>query len=191
MMYFLKNWKKNTCRYHYLQLCTKNLNDMIYSSCDCIDNYGSFFDLLLLPPPLKNPKNQTFEKMKKIVEYLIISHMCTKNHNHMRYGFWDMECDRHNFLPYWAIFCSFTPLLTLLIKIWKKSKKFLVILSFYTCVPQMMIIWCMVPEIWSVTDRYFLTFWGIFCPFTPLSIRKIKILKTQKKFLEKFTIRFY
>ena len=27
----------------------------------------------------------------------------------------------------------------------------------------------MVPEIWSMTDRIFLSFWTIFCPFAPLS----------------------
>ena len=37
----------------------------------------------------------------------------------------------------------------------KKKNKLLEILSFYTCVPQMMIIWCIVPEIWSATDKIF------------------------------------
>ena len=37
-------------------------------------------------------------------------------------------------------------------------------LSFYTCVPHMMIIWSMVPEIWSATDRMFCHF-GPFLPF--------------------------
>ena len=43
---------------------------------------------------LKNPKNQTFEKMKKIAGDIIILHMCTKNHNHMRYSSWDTKWDR-------------------------------------------------------------------------------------------------
>ena len=37
----------------------------------------------------------------------------------------------------------------------------------------MMIIWCMFPEISGITER-------IFCPFTPLTTRKIKILKNEK-----------
>ena len=46
----------------------------------------------------------------------------------------------------------------------------------------MTIIWCMVPEIWSVTDgERFLSFGTIFCLFTPLKTRKIKILKKWKK----------
>ena len=31
--------------------------------------------------------------MKKIAGDIIILHMCTKNHNHMRYSSWDMEWD--------------------------------------------------------------------------------------------------
>ena len=45
----------------------------------------------------------------------------------------------------------------------------------------MTIIWCMVPEIWSATDRIFSYFWPFFCPFTPLKTQKIKILKKMKK----------
>ena len=36
---------------------------------------------------------------------------------------WAMECDRHNSLSFWTIFCAFTPLTTLKIKTWKKRKK--------------------------------------------------------------------
>ena len=65
-------------------------------------------------------------------------------------------------------------------KFWNE-KKGLVILS--QCVPQMKIIWCMVPEIWSTTQNFF-SFWTIFCPFTPLTPQKIKILKKWKKRLK-------
>ena len=161
---------------------------------------------------LKNQKNQTFEKMKTFAGDIIILHMCTKNHNHMRYSSWDTKWDGIfcHFGPYFAfltpsppkpnnlqnqnlkknekniyrchhfklvlqkntiiwfmltqiwsscidiiflsfqvIFCFFVPLLTPKIKIWKKCKKYQNILSFYTCVPLINIIWCMVPEIWS------------------------------------------
>ena len=66
-----------------------------------------------------NLGNQNFEKMKKTSGDVIILHMCTKN-RHMMYASWDMECDRHNFLSFWAIFLPFKPLLTPKIKIWKK-----------------------------------------------------------------------
>ena len=44
---------------------------------------------------LKNPKNQNFEKMNKASEDIIISHLCTKNHDRMMYAYSDMECGRH------------------------------------------------------------------------------------------------
>ena len=39
----------------------------------------------------------------------------------------------------------------------------------------------MVPEILSVMDRIFLSFWTICCPFTPLTIQKIKNFEKMKK----------
>ena len=78
------------------------------------------------------------------------------------------------FLLFQAIFCFFAPLLTQKIKIWKKCKRTLDILSFYTCVPLIRIIWCMVPEIWSSTGRMFFWSYAIFCPFTPLKNENIK-----------------
>ena len=49
-------------------------------------------------------------------------------------------------------------------------------------------LWCMVPEISSVTNNFFVSFWTIFCPFNPLKTPKIKVLEEWKKFLE---ISFY
>ena len=54
--------------------------------------------------------------------YFFILHRHTINDNHITYDSWDMECDRQNFLSFWIIFCSFTPL-TQKIKILKKWKK--------------------------------------------------------------------
>ena len=50
---------------------------------------------------LKNPKYQNFEKWKKFAGDIIILHMGTKNHNHMRHSSWDTEWDI--FLSFWAI----------------------------------------------------------------------------------------
>ena len=46
-----------------------------------------------------------------------------------------------------------------------KKKNHLEILSFYTCVPWMKIIWCMVPEIWSATNDF--SHFGSFLSFYP------------------------
>ena len=59
----------------------------------------------------------------------------------------------------------------------EKMKKHLEILSFYKCAPEMIIIRCMVLEIWSVTENFFLSFWTAFGPSTTRRTRKIKILK--------------
>ena len=109
------------------------------------------------------------------------------------YDSWDMENNRQNFLSPWTIFCPFTPRPSLLTtqkvntfwEIEKKQtkKKHLEILSFYKSEPYMTIIWCMVSEIWSETDRFFVVL-DHFLSFYPLKICKIKILKKWTKSLE-------
>ena len=92
--------------------------------------------------------------------------MCTTNEDHMIYGSWNIRCNRQKFWTFWAIFCSFSPLTTWKIKI-LTLKKDTWRYHFYIFAPKMTVIWCMVPEIWSVTD-IFSSFWTVFCPFTPL-----------------------
>ena len=46
-----------------------------------------------------------------------------------------------------------------------KKKKHLQI-SFYSSVPHVTVVWCMIPEIWSLTDRIFCHF-GLFFAFLP------------------------
>ena len=62
-------------------------------------DFLSFWTIFLSCYPPNKLKNQNFEKMKKISGDFIILHMCTKNHDHMMYASWDMECNRHNFFP--------------------------------------------------------------------------------------------
>ena len=149
-------------------MCTINDNHIMYGSWDMRHDrhischYGLFFAILRA----NNLKNQNFEKLKKTPEDITILHMCTINDNQMKYGSSDVECNRQIFLSFWTIFCPFTPVTTQNIKI-LKTFNCLEILPFYTCVPQITIIWCMVPEISSMTDRTFFSFWTIFCPFTP------------------------
>ena len=89
------------------------------------------------------------------------------------HGSWDMECGGQNFL-FWTIFSPFTLLTT---------PKPLQILSFYKCVTQMKIRWCMVPQTWSAKDRIFVIL-DHFLPFYPKTTWKIKILKKWKNSLE-------
>ena len=94
--------------------------------------------------------------------FLSFLHLCITSVNHIIYSSWYRERDRQNFLSFWAIFCPFLSLTTQKMKILKKrkKKKHLEKRSFYTCAPQMTIIWCMVPRIWSAADK-------IFCHFGP------------------------
>ena len=46
----------------------------------------------------------------------------------------------------------------------------------------------MLPEIWNTTDITFLSFWAIFCYFTILRSKKVKILKKTKKIPGDITI---
>ena len=139
----LTTWKikilklKKTPGHIILDISTINDNQMMYGSWDMEGNRHNFVILdCFLPfyPPM-DPENQNFEKMKKTPEDIIILHKCTINDNHMMYGSWDMKRDRQNFLSFWTVFCLFTPLTTQKIKILKKWKKHLEILSFYTSVP--------------------------------------------------------
>ena len=99
----------------------------------------------LLPAPPMDPGNQNFEKKwKKHLEIFIILKMCTINDNHMMHGSQDIEHDRENFLSLWTIFCPLTP---------KTTQKIL---------PKMTIMWCMVPEIWSMMSRTFCHFGPFF-----------------------------
>ena len=159
---------KNCSRYHqFTHMCTKNHNHMRYSSWytewdRIFCHFGPFFD----PLPPNNPENQNFEKMKKASGYVIILNLCNKNTI-----IWCMLTQTWSVTD--IIFCHFRPFFALLPHYWTRKSKFgknvkkhLETLSFYTCVPLIKIIWCMVPEIWSATDRISLSSWAIFCPFT-------------------------
>ena len=137
-------------------------------------HFGPFFAFY----PTNNPEIQNSRKMKKPPWHVIILHMSTINENHMKYGSWEMECDRQKFLSLWDILCPFTPLTTRKIKILEKWKNRLDMLSFY-------IHMCTINEnhmkygSWEMEcdTQNFLSIWDILCPFTPLTTRKIKILK--------------
>ena len=131
-----------------LHTCTKTHNHMSYGSSDMewktvFLSFWAIFCPFTLLTTQKITKNF---KMKKTFRQFVILHLCTKNHNHMMFDSRNMECGKHNFLSFWTIFPPFTLILTLKINIWKKCEKTLEI-SFYICVPQMKIIWSMVPEI--------------------------------------------
>ena len=117
-----------------------------------------------------NPKNQNFEKLKKTPGDIIL-HMSTINYNHMMYGSWDIGRDRQIFVIL-EHFLPIYPLKTQRIKILKKWKKRLEILSFYTSVLTIIIMCYTVPEIWHVTDVIVFLILDYFLPFYPINCSK-------------------
>ena len=100
-----------------LNMCTKNLDDMIYSFYISmlrysvwqteIGNYGPFSALL---PPIKTRKIRILKKWKKSPKDIILLHKCTKNHDHMLHCSCDIVRDGYKcYFSFWAIFCPFTP----------------------------------------------------------------------------------
>ena len=123
LLYFLKKNKEKHLEISYFTPVYQkswwyDLQFLRYRVCETEIGYYKWFFVLL--HHLKNLENHNFEKMKKIASDIIILHMCTKNHNHMMYASWKMECNRHKFLSFWTIFCRFTTQLTPKFKIWKK-----------------------------------------------------------------------
>ena len=115
---------------------------------------------------LTTRKIEISKNWKKTTGDIIILHKCNKNPDHMLYCSWDMVCNRCNcYFSFWAIFCPFTSLIVIKIKILQKRKKILEISSSYTSAPKIMIImlycsWDMARE----RCNYF-SFWAIFYPF--------------------------
>ena len=112
---------------------------------------------------------QTRMKMKKLLEIPLLIHAYQKQKSGRIYS---------HLGPF---FLRFYPITTWKINMFKKWKRSMEILC-YTCVPAMTIIWCMVPEIWSATDRIF-SYFGPFCPLPSQETQNIKILKKWRKAL--------
>ena len=121
-------------------------------------NFGSFFALI----PYYLPRKSNFGKnVKKPWTYYPFTHVY-HNWKSCDVRFLRYKARQTEFLSFWATFCPSNFLTTQKIKILKEWIQHLEILSFHTCVPQMRIIWCMVPEIWSTTDRIFCHFGQFF-----------------------------
>ena len=115
--------------------CSKKHNHMRYGSWDTewdrerFCRFEWFYSLLT---PWQPTKSRFWNNEKSIWKCHHFTHVYQY---HMMYVSWVMECNRNNFLPFWAIFCHLTPLAILKFIIWKKYKKHLEILCFYTYVP--------------------------------------------------------
>ena len=103
MSHFLKNIKKNTCRYHY-----QNIDDIIYSSGDIEQNILKLVIIGHFLPfyPLKPPKIKILKNEKNCWRYIIILHVYQKSQLYdvwfLRYGVWQTKffVIMDLFLPY-------------------------------------------------------------------------------------------
>ena len=130
--------------------------------------------------PPNNPENQNFEKMKNHLEissfYTYVYHKW-QSHDvwFLRYGVQQTE-----FVFILDCFLLFYSPNNPKNQNFEKWKKRLEIPLFYTCVPQMTIIWCKVPEIWSVTYRIFSHFGLYFALLFPNNLENQNFLKWKK-----------
>ena len=80
---------------------------MIYSSwvieCDRLKLLMGHF--LPSSSPLKSQKIKFLKNWKKLMELSLFYKCVPKITVYMMYAFWDMECDSHNFVSFWAMFC--------------------------------------------------------------------------------------
>ena len=112
--------------------------------------------------------------MKKFAGDITL-HMCTKNQHHVMYGSWDVEQQTD------STFCHFGPFFVLLFFVILGHFFSPEILSFYKYM-------CTINEdrmicgSWNIRchRHKFLSFWVIFYYVSPLTTRKIKILKLKK-----------
>ena len=166
-----------------LPLCTTNDNHMMYGSWDikCDRIFFLILDYILPFYSSNNQENLNFEKMKNMPGDITL-HMCTINENLMMYGSWDMEHDRHNFLSFCNIFCTLTlppstpPSNSRNQSSENMKKKLGDIITLHMCTindnHMMYGSWDM-----ECNRQNLFSFWIVFCSFTPLTTRKIKILK--------------
>ena len=142
-------------------MCTKAYDQLLFGSWDMVRDrcncYFSFWGIFSPFTSLPAQKIKILKKQKKIPGDIIILHMHTKNYDQMIYGSWDMVCEIQLLFLILGYFLPFHPLTVQKIKFWKsenkkQKKKSLEIPSFYICVPKIMISWCMVSEIWCLTD---------------------------------------
>ena len=112
---FFFNIEKNTLIYDFTHVYLNTWYDLQFLRIIVwqtkIGNYGSVFGLLTNTlHPAKNPKNQNFEKMKKLLE--ISFYTCVTKTTIIWGMVSEIKWDRQIFLSVWAIFCPFTPLTT-------------------------------------------------------------------------------
>ena len=128
------------------------------------------FDILghFLPfQPLDNLENQNFNIEKNTWRYYHFTHL---HHKWQSYDIWfqrygvqltELFVILEHFLPFYLAMDPENQIL-------EKWKKHLTIISFYKCVPSRTVIWCTVPELWTVVHKTeFFCHFGLFFALYP------------------------
>ena len=180
----IKFWdnEKMSGRIISLHLCITIDDHVMYISRDAEHdrhNFLSFWTAIYL---LKTRKIKILKKWKESSGDVIILHMCSKNHDHIMYASWDIECKRQYFVI-WVIFCSLPHYWPENLKLWENGKipGRIIILNLCITIDDHMIYGSRDTE----HDRQnFLSSWTV---IYLLTTRKIKILKKWKNFLAKLS----
>ena len=133
-------------------------------------NFLPFCTIFLPFYPPNNLKNQNFEKWKKYGG-IITLHLRTTNDDHMMYGSWDMEHDRHNFLSLFGYVLLFYAPNNLENQNFEKMKKYT---KNHDHMP-----YCSWDMVRDECNCYF-SFWAIF-PFYPRNSPRNQNLKKKEK----------
>ena len=141
-------------------------------------NFLPFCTIFLPFYPPNNLKNQNFEKWKKYGGIITI-HLRTTNDDHMMYGSWDMEHDRHNFLSLFGYVLLFYAPNNLENQNFEKMKKYT---KNHDHMP-----YCSWDMVRDECNCYF-SFWAIF-PFYPRNSPRNQNLKKKRK--KRLEISFY
>ena len=161
--------KKTTGDIIILYICTINDNHMMYGFWykKCDRQFFVILDCFLPFYPSYGPRKLNFKKNgKNTWRYY---HFTNVHYKWQSYDVWFLRYGAQwpeFFVILDCFFLPFTSPNNPKNQIFKKWKKHQEILSFYTDVPQIKIIWCMVPKIWSGTGRIFCHF-GLFFALLP------------------------
>ena len=135
---FEKKKKKNSGNIIILHMCSKNHNHMMCGSWGAEwdrQNFLAFWTIFCPFTPLTIHKMKIMKKWKKNNNWGYYW-FTLKPHKWQSYHIWFLKHggQQRYFLSFWTTFCIFTSLTTWKIKTLKNWKKYLEILSFYTCV---------------------------------------------------------
>ena len=160
----LKKWKKTPGDIIILQMCNINDNHVMYGSWDLEHDRQNFFvilDLFLPYFPLTTQKTKFWKNDKNTWRYYHFTCVYHKWQSYdvsfLRYGAWWAE-----FFVILGQYLPFYPTNNPENQNFEKWKKHPEILSSYTFVTHMTIIYCMVPKIWNMTDSFFCHFGPFF-----------------------------